>query len=181
MFLVVQQIKVANLTNPIDGYIPVPHLGERGVSSARTAVCPSNGRPTTLQAQCTYASGLTDTGTATCDGLQATTTYKCPTSPRCVWWDLNSKSWSDTGCRTLPSTNRRFAHCSCTHLTTFSAVADNVTISSLSVLSEGKKRRMPYQRSFRYLILTLIVYAAFVITAGVMRYTSAQETYTFLR
>uniref|UniRef100_A0A7I4Y1W5 Latrophilin-like protein 2 n=2 Tax=Haemonchus contortus TaxID=6289 RepID=A0A7I4Y1W5_HAECO len=44
-------------------------------------------------------------------------------NPRCVYWNLNNKTWSTDGCR-LISTNDDATQCACNHLTSFAILMD---------------------------------------------------------
>jgi hypothetical protein len=57
----------------------------------------------------------------TCSGLAGIVPIVCPPTRLCVFWNATTRSWSDNGCRTLPSDSPDGATiCQCDHLTDFS-------------------------------------------------------------
>jgi hypothetical protein len=137
--MMVQQIRVENLTEPILTHLPV--IQDKGItdqSGFSRLKCPTKGHRTDFNVTCSgYANGQNATVNLSCDGVLPYLYYRCPVLPGCLYWDKKASGFRNHGCKTV--TKRvddvtRSITCATTHLTTFAATGYSAT-ESIATLS----------------------------------------------
>lgn len=154
-----------------------------GTTSA-SASCPADDRPRAVTATCQYASGLTATSSAACDGRVSSVSYQCPTLPRCAHWNSTSQAWSHSGCKTISlsrSGSRALLTCHCRLLGSFSATAHHAerSIVSLSLQESGRGRER--KRTYVLLVLLVVVYSSLILALLFLRLRRATQSLAYLR
>lgn len=171
-----------NSGSPVSFRLPIPSERDMPVAEQRVTTCPADGVPRVLPVLCRYSSGLNVTVPAACDGRSQVVNYRCPTMPRCVFWNTTSRSFGSSGCQTSGlSSSGQVMQSSCTHLTTFSSIADNVISATLSSKgmgwsSDGTMR----QTSAGLLILMGAIYGSLLVALVCTRMRRANQGWAFL-
>jgi hypothetical protein len=127
---------------------------------------------------CRYGSGLNRTVDVVCDGQSPNEAYRCPSMPRCAFWNDTTSSWSSVGCQTSVLPSGRAVDCKCNHLTTFSTTLDStdwITAANTPALESGAVSS--HWREVLMAALYLTVLAVLLDT----RIRQARQNYAFLQ
>jgi hypothetical protein len=163
--MVVQQIRVKNLTEPILTHLPViQDKGSQERSELSRLKCPTKGHRTDFNVTCSgYANGLDTMLILSCDGEAPYVYYRCPVLPGCLYWDKKASGFRSDGCKTV--TKRvddvtRSITCATTHLTTFAATGYSATesIATLSAAVDDLRKPETLRRSLGLVLTGLSSY-----------------------
>jgi len=89
-------------------------------------------------------------------------------NPMCVFWDLESSAWSDTGCRVL-STNKSRTLCECNHLTNFALLMEEQSAPIVIQLP-----------AFHVEIIVASILAVILLITGLMLFKFRAQVHKFV-
>ena len=171
-------LAVKNLANPIT--MAIPTSTDNLALNPTIEVACNLGVSELRNVTCTYGVSGTVVIGVTCNGTVESVSYRCPSRPRCVFWNDTLKAWSDKGCTTVSSSND-LTTCECNHLTSFATI-DDTSDYVLATLESARHIDKAYlKKNFGILVTVGVLYIVYLLAVIIVRVRRTKDSLQYLR